>query len=147
MVGFSLVTPFFVRKPRVPEAALALWAGLIRTATGIIQGAMGPIWGYVADRYGRKLLVLRIMFGLGAGGMIPSMNALIASTISRSSIGEAYGFTMTASALGRATGPVVGGWIASMLGYWPPFLVVDGVLLLVSLAQRRWLPRSRANAS
>jgi DHA1 family multidrug resistance protein-like MFS transporter len=147
MVGSSLVTPFFVQELRVPEAALALWAKLIGTAAGIIQGAMGPIWGYVADRYGRELLVLRTMFGSGVGGMIPSMDALIASTSSRSSIGETYGFTMTASALGWATGPVVGGWTASMLGYRPPFLVVDGVLLLVSLAQRRWLPRSRANAS
>ena len=177
MMSFSMsfVAPIFrlfVEQSVGETATAASKTGLLMAATGIAAAVSAVSVGRISDRLGHRrvliastavaallcfphyraqsvsqLLALRIMFGLGAGGMIPSMNALIASRISRASIGQAYGFTMTASALGWATGPVVGGWIASMLGYRARFLVVGGLLILVSLAQRRWLPRSESDRS
>ncbi len=91
-----------------------------------------------------QLVLLRIAFGLGIGGMIPAMNAMVATTVSRASVGRAYGFTVTASALGWATGPALGGWAASALGYRLPFVIAGGLLVLVSMGQQRWLTSKRS---
>ena len=89
-------------------------------------------------------MFLRILFGLAAGGMVPAMNALVANTVPRTNIGQAYGFTTTASALGWATGPAIGGLAASVVGYRWPFVIMGGLLVLATLAQKRWI---RAEAS
>ena len=66
IMGFSFVMPFmpfFVRELGVTEKMVPVWAGLTGTGAGIAMSIMGPIWGFVADRHGRKLMVQRAMFG------------------------------------------------------------------------------------
>lgn len=171
MMNFSMsfvapIFPLFVEEVVGQTAGAATETGILIAATGVAAAVSSVSIGRISDRLGHRrvligcttiaallcfphypaqslsqLLVLRILFGLGAGGMVPAMNALIANTIPRANIGQAYGFTTTASALGFATGPAVGGWIASMVGYRVPFLIVGGLVILVTFAQRRWLPR------
>lgn len=93
-----------------------------------------------AARSVRQLLVLRAIFGLGAGGMIPAMNAMVATIVPRGSLGRAYGLTTTAAAIGWATGPVLGGWAASALGLRMPFVIMGGLLFALALAQH-WAAR------
>jgi DHA1 family multidrug resistance protein-like MFS transporter len=163
------IFPLFVEQIVGTPQKAATETGVLLAVTGIAAAIASAMVGRVSDRVGHRrvligcttiaalfllphypaqsltqLLFLRILFGLGAGGMIPAMNAMIANIIPRTNIGQAYGFTTTASALGMAIGPAVGGWIASLVGYRPPFLIVGGLLSLVSLAQRRWLPRGHA---
>ena len=69
MLGFSFVMPFLsfyikhlpVPVPEGPEADK--WAGIIIMAGGLPMVVCGPIWGLLADRYGRKPMVLRAMLG------------------------------------------------------------------------------------
>ena len=48
------------------------------------------------------------LYGLAAGGIIPTMNALVGRLIPPSSYGKAYGLTSSMTALGMAAGPFVG---------------------------------------
>ena len=67
IVGFSFVMPFmpfYIRELGVTDPKLvAVWAGLLGSGSGITMALAGPVWGWVADRYGRKLMVQRAMFG------------------------------------------------------------------------------------
>lgn len=85
-----------------------------------------------AARNVAQLLVIRAVFGLGAGGMVPAINAMVASFVPRNRLGQAYGITTTASALGWSVGPMLGGWAASALGLRVPFLIMGGMLLVMA---------------
>src|SRR5579884_2844160 len=65
--GFSFAFPFLpvylgqlgVQDPR----QLAFWSGLAGGASGFTMAAMSPIWGWLADRRGRKPMLVRAMIG------------------------------------------------------------------------------------
>src|SRR5215510_13691055 len=67
IVGFSLALPFlplYVQTLGVPDPAeAAVWAGAMSSAGGLTMAVMAPLWGSLADRYGRKPMVTRSMFG------------------------------------------------------------------------------------
>ena len=39
------------------------WSGIIISAAAISMGLMGPVWGALSDKHGRKMMVMRAMFG------------------------------------------------------------------------------------
>lgn len=163
------IFPLFVEEIVGTPQEAAGETGLLLAVTGIAGAVSAVMVGRLSDRVGHKrmlvtctalaallsaphffansigqLVILRILFGLAAGGMVPSMNAIVASVVPRANIGQAYGFTTTASALGFATGPALGGVAASAFGYRWPFIAMTGLLVLVTLAQKRWIAeRSR----
>ena len=166
----SLVMPIFplyVEDIMGEPGAAASETGLILAVTGITAAFSSIAVGRLSDQFGHKrmliactalsglmclpqaaaqsvgqLLMLRAVFGLGAGGMFPAMNAMVAGIVPRRSLGQAYGLTTTFSAIGWATGPALGGWVASQLGYRIPFVIV-GVLLLALIAAQHYGIRER----
>lgn len=122
-------------------ATTVLWSGAIIGITPLISGVSAPFWGMMADRFGRRLMLQRSLFGfaicLGAlglatepwhllairtcegifGGFMTSAVALISteSTTERLSIG--IGRLHAARVLGMAAGPLPGGLIAEYAGY------------------------------
>ncbi|MFB3881978.1 MAG: MFS transporter [Armatimonadota bacterium] len=158
------IFPLFVEQivGGAQEAASA--TGLLLGVTGIASAVSAVLVGRLSDRVGHRamlvtctaltgilvtphfwaqtmgqLVALRIAFGFAAGGMMPAMNAIVANVVPRSNIGQAYGFTATASALGFAVGPTIGGLAAAAVGYRWPFIVMGALMLVVALAQRRWI--------
>jgi len=156
------IFPLFVEEIVKSPQRAASQTGLLLAVTGIASAFAAIVAGRLSDRAGHKvtlvtctvltgllcfphysartvaqLLVLRVLFGLAAGGMLPSMNALVANTVPRSSVGQAYGFTTTASAIGWAMGPALGGWAASAFGYRLPFLIMGSSLLIVAAVAQR----------
>ena len=67
IVGFSFTSPFiplYLRDLGVTDTRDVIWwAGVMNTGSAIIMALSAPLWGAVADRYGRKPMVLRAMFG------------------------------------------------------------------------------------
>src|SRR5262249_14016168 len=61
--GFTLVMPFlplFIRQLGVSEVgAIALWTGFSLGVTPALNALVSPFWGRLADRYGRKIMVVR----------------------------------------------------------------------------------------
>ncbi len=67
-ISFNIVSPlmplFLPDLGVTSPAAVNLWAGVLAAATSAIAVFAAPIWGGLADRYGRKLMVLRSTFGI-----------------------------------------------------------------------------------
>jgi len=176
IIGFSLRTPFlpfFVAElgARNLETQV-LWAGAINAGGAAVMAITAPLWGALADRYGRKLMVLRAMvagsltIGLmalatspwqlfvlrlvegGFTGTVTASTTLAASTVPRERLGFGLGLMQMAVFSGSAVGPLIGGVLADQIGYRATF-VLAGSLLLVSallvafLVEERFEPPSR----
>lgn len=176
IIGFSLRTPFlpfFVAElgARNLETQV-LWAGAINAGGAAVMAFTAPLWGALADRYGRKLMVLRAMvagsltIGLmalatspwqlfvlrlvegGFTGTVTASTTLAASTVPRERLGFGLGLMQMAVFSGSAVGPLIGGVLADQIGYRATF-VLAGSLLLVSallvafLVEERFEPPPR----
>nr|WP_246220840.1 MFS transporter [Phytoactinopolyspora mesophila] len=111
-------------------------------ATLLAATASGPIWGKLADRMSKKLLVqlslsvffagtilaglspttgaligFRVIQGLGAGGLIALANIVIATVIGARSRGRYLGYLAAVGASATVAGPPLGGLIIDV-----PFL-------------------------
>lgn len=119
---------------------LALWTGLCNAALGIGRAAMSPVWGVLADRIGRKPMLIRANLSSGAtialmfvaqkpihvffiylffgavGGTVPVATALAAKETPRPKVGLAVGVVQSASALGQSLGPFAGSLAAIGVG-------------------------------
>ena len=66
-IGFSSIFPFFPLYVKQLGSStglsLELLAGLVFSSQAFTMMIASPIWGALADRYGRKLMVERAMFG------------------------------------------------------------------------------------
>src|SRR5262249_15390703 len=66
-LGFALCWPFLplmVRTLGVREH-LETWIGNMMLTFYIVSCISGPLWGGIADYYGRKIMVLRATIGMG----------------------------------------------------------------------------------
>ena len=161
VTGFTFVLPFlplYIRSLGVEsEPDVARWAGIIGAAAGASMTVSAPIWGGLADRYGRKIMVLRAMF-CGAGilalmgfargvgdllilrllqgaltGTITASVALVSSVTPTERSGYALGMMQAAVFGGASVGPLLGGAIADRLGFRAAFLIAACVLLVGGL--------------
>ena len=157
LMGFSSsapLWPYYIQELGVSGDAVARWTGIIISAPALTMAIMGPIWGMLSDRHGRKLMVMRAMFGgsvlLGLMGLsgtvehlfvlrllqgaltgtVAAATTLVASTTPRERLGETLGKLQLAIFLGQSVGPVTGGFVADMLGYRPVFWMTAVYLLL-----------------
>ncbi|MGC9319217.1 MAG: MFS transporter [Armatimonadota bacterium] len=158
IIGFSFVMPFipfYVRELGVSgEAQVAIWSGLVITAAGLMQAIFAPIWGHLADRYGRKIMVERAMFGGAVAmtlmgmvanvhqlfvlrmiqgaltGTVVASTTLVASISPQRRMGYSLGMMQVAVLMGVTIGPWVGGLAADAYGYRVPFYAAGVFLLL-----------------
>src|SRR6202043_606000 len=62
----SPIMPLFLPVLGVESAgAVALWAGVLCGATSFVAAFASPLWGRLADRHGRKLMLLRSSIAVG----------------------------------------------------------------------------------
>ena len=176
--GFSFAFPFlpvYLRQLGVHNPSeLAVWTGVTGGASGAALAIMSPIWGALADRYGRRAMLLRAMIGgavtvglmgfargpfdllvlrllQGAtAGTVAAATALVASGTPRPRVGWALGVLSSAVAVGSAFGPLVGGLAASILGVRAIFWS-GGILLALAtipvIAVVREVPVGRSEAA
>jgi DHA1 family multidrug resistance protein-like MFS transporter len=161
MVGMNLIVPFlpfYIRHLGVTsDQELARWSGLIFAAPFITSFIATPVWGTLADRYGRKLMVVRAIFGLGIAQLLIGMSgdvyqllafrllqglisgyiaaalALVSITTPTEKIGYALGLLQTATAGGTVLGPAVGGILADTISYREIFTITAGLCFLGGL--------------
>jgi DHA1 family multidrug resistance protein-like MFS transporter len=125
-----------------------LWSGAITGSTSFVAAFASPVWGRVADRYGRKISLLRSSFAIAVftGLMGLSMNvweffgaravmgafagfssaaiALVASQVPERRLGYALGWLASGQLVGSLIGPVIGGVTADLTGsYRAPFFL------------------------
>ena len=72
--SFSLVMPFiplYIEELGAPASQVPLLSGLAISITALAAAIVAPIWGNLADRKGRRLMMIR-----AAAGMTVTMGAL-----------------------------------------------------------------------
>jgi DHA1 family multidrug resistance protein-like MFS transporter len=150
------ILPLFIEAVGNLTVRVASTTGLLFAISGLAAAVSAACIGYLSDRKGYKkvlivhliltgvlwifhalansisqLMVIRFSYGLAAGGILPTMNALVGILMPRDVYGKAYGLTSSMTCLGMTLGPLAGGIMASYTGYRWPFVFVSVVLLLV----------------
>jgi MFS transporter, DHA1 family, multidrug resistance protein len=151
MVGMNLVVPFlpfFIRDLGVTDnKQLAMWSGIAFSGVFVTSFFFTPFWGWLGDRFGRKRMVVRAIFGLAVSqiliglsqdvyqvvlfrliqgaisGFIASALALVSTNTPKERIGYALGLLQSSSAAGMVIGPFIGGLLADLMGYREIFFV------------------------
>ena len=135
--------------------ALSMWSGLTFSVAFLVSAIVSPMWGSLADRKGRKLMLLRASLGMAiaillqafatnvwqlfflravmglTSGYIPNAMALVASQVPRERSGWALSTLSTAQISGVIGGPLLGGFLADHVGLRAVF-IITAVLLVVS---------------
>ncbi|KRM62771.1 multidrug resistance efflux pump [Paucilactobacillus vaccinostercus DSM 20634] len=158
-MAFSEIMPFMSlyvdTLGQFTKGQLNLYAGLIFSVTYLVSAIVSPIWGKMADRYGRKPMILRASLGMaliiGAMGLVTNIwelfilrfiqgvfsgyvsnaNALIATETPKEKSGMALGTLMAGLTGGNLLGPLLGGFLASTFSYRITFIITGILLLLV----------------
>ncbi|MBF8807787.1 MAG: multidrug efflux MFS transporter [Enterococcus lacertideformus] len=158
--SFSLVMPFipvYVEQLGTPSNQVELFSGLAISVTAFASAIVAPIWGNLADRKGRKLMMIRAAAGMTItmgslafvpnaywllvmrflngilSGYIPNATAMIASQAPKEKSGWALGTLSTGTIAGSLIGPSMGGALAQWFGMENVFLITGTLLLLTTL--------------
>ncbi|MFZ7125449.1 MAG: MFS transporter [Desulfobacterales bacterium] len=178
-VGFSSIFPFLPLYVKSLGSSTALstelLSGLVFSGQALTMMIASPIWGALADRWGRKIMVERAMFGgaivLGMmafvrsaeelvvlravqgliTGTIGAANALVAASVPRERTGYAMGLMQVGMGCGVGLGPIIGGAVADAFGYRAAFYVTGGLLVLAGIiihlgVEERFVPDTIAES-
>jgi DHA1 family multidrug resistance protein-like MFS transporter len=157
-VGFQFFSPFlplYVIELGVTDPTrVALWSGVLTAVTPAVAGLLGPLWGRLADRVGRKLMMIRSLAGfviiVAAMGLVTSVTqllilrllqgviagfsvfamALASVSCPKEKVPVAIGRVQGAQLLSVAVGPAAGGYVASHFGLRYAFFVTAGMCAL-----------------
>ena len=161
-VGFQFFSPFlplYVRELGVTDPAkIALWSGLLAAVTPAVSGVLSPVFGRLADRFGRKMMLIRSLAGftiiIAVMGLVTSVQQLFVARVlqglvagftpmaiavasvsaPRDKVAVAIGRVQAAQLLSTAVGPAVGGIVASRLGIRPAFYVTATMCAIALIA-------------
>jgi MFS family permease len=161
-VAMTLLLPFlplYLEQLGVQgHAALAQWSGLAFAATFLSAGLVAPLWGRMADRYGRKLMLIRASLGMAitmaligvvdtawqlvglrllaglVGGYASGSTVLVATQTPKERTGWALGMLSSGFMAGNLLGPLVGGSLPPLIGIRATFFLAGGVIFIAFLA-------------
>src|SRR5215813_3648041 len=156
-MSFSMLTPIMplflpaLGVTRPPD--IDLWSGILNGSTSLVAAFASPLWGRLADRRGRKLMLLRSSFAIGIftalmgaalnvwqffafralmgafAGFSASAIALVASQVPEDRLGYSLGWLSTGQLVGSLVGPIIGGILADLTGsYRIPFYCTSATI-------------------
>jgi DHA1 family multidrug resistance protein-like MFS transporter len=166
-MGFSIIFPFLPLYLKeigsTTGLGIEVLSGLVYSMTAVTMTIASPFWGTVADRYGRKMMVVRagcggavviLLMGFVRNaeqlvflraiqglitGVIAASSALVAAVIPREKTGYAMGLLQLGLWCGVSTGPLVGGILSDLIGFRATFVVTSIVLFLSGLSVWIWV--------
>lgn len=137
------------------SSEVALLAGITFSATGVGSLLFARTWGKLGDSIGYEkvlsalliiafifivpqafvtelwqLIVLRFLFGIASGGLIPITTALIRREAPIDVQGELMGYNTSFRFLGNIIGPMFGGFISGYIGISSVFFVTGALFLI-----------------
>lgn len=162
IIGFQAMQPFlpyYIQEFEVGDLGQALvWSGRMGTAAGLAMAISSPLWGSLADRYGRKPMVVRSMIGGGLSvllmayvtsveqllvtrvlqgalaGTVTACLTLVSTSTPRQHLGFALGLMQGAFMLGASVGPLLGGPLIEAFGYKTCFLWAGVAVILAGIS-------------
>jgi MFS family permease len=161
VASMTLILPFlplYVAELGVrSQTAILEWSGMAFGATFLAAGLAAPLWGKFADRYGRKLILMRASLGMAivistlglaqniyqlvllrflaglVGGYSSGSVILVATQTPKSHSGWALGTLSTGVLTGNLVGPLIGGVLPEIIGIRRTFFLAGGVIFLAFL--------------
>ena len=162
IVAMTLLLPFlplYVEQLGVEgHAAIVQWSGVTFGATFFSAALVAPLWGRLADLYGRKLMLIRASLGMAVcmsmigmaqniwqlfalrllagllGGYASGSTILVATQTPQTRTGWALGVLSTGLMAGSLAGPLIGGALPPLIGIRATFFLAGGVIFLAFLA-------------
>ncbi|MDG6762413.1 MFS transporter [Lactiplantibacillus plantarum] len=160
-MAFSEIMPFlslFVSQlGDFTKAQITFYSGLAFAADYAISAISAPLWGIIADKKGRKIMLLRASLGMAVAmglmgfvtnvwqlvalralqgvfaGFISNAQALVASQTPRKYSGQALSTLITGAVSGQLFGPVIGGLLAQLFSIRNTFFITAGLLMVAFL--------------
>jgi len=155
-LGFNMAWPFLplmVRGLGV-ERNLETWVGNMMLMFYVVSFVINPIWGGIADHYGRKIMVLRATLGMGFcmvvlaltltplwfavlimfigvfnGATAAGLTLLVANTPPKR-LGRTLSLAQTGTLVGQTMGPAAGAVLAIVIEREQSFFFIGGGMLL-----------------
>jgi MFS family permease len=171
IIAMTLLLPFlplYVAQLGVTShAAIAQWSGIAYGATFFAAALVAPVWGRLADRYGRKVMLVRASFGMAiamsligmvdnvwelvavrlfaglAGGYASGSTILVATQTPKGRSGWALGVLSSGIMAGNLVGPLLGGWLPPHIGIRGTFWMAGGLIFLTFLATTFFLKEEK----
>lgn len=150
--------PLYLQELGVTDPSeVSLWAGIIFAANFLTAFLFSPLWSRLADRYGRKMMILRSGFGMALiigltgfaqgplsllclrllngviSGFIPASIGLVATNTPKEKAGYALGFLQAGAVSGGICGPLIGGIMAQAFGYRMIFFLTGLCIFIAAL--------------
>lgn len=159
--SYTMLIPFlpvYLLELGVPETEISLWSGAVFSVSFLVAAIMAPIWGRMADRNGKKRMVLRAGYSLAAcyiigaivtspiqllgmrilqgfaNGFLPASLAIVASSVPKEKLGFSLGCMQTGLLIGGIVGPLFGGMLSHYLGMRNSFFAAAFALFFATLA-------------
>jgi MFS family permease len=161
IAGLTVIVPhlllYLQELGGVDATALQWWSGLCLLAPFCTQFLSAPLWGRLGDRWSRKWMVVRALFGLSltfgcmalvqapwqfflcrllqgiCGGITEANIAFAITQTDPKKSGRILGRLNGATAAGSLIGPVAGSLLATFLGYKALFTMMAGLLILCTI--------------
>ncbi len=152
----------------VGHAAIVQWSGVVFGVTFLGAAIMAPIWGRVADLYGRKIILMRACLSMAIciasiglaqniwqlfalriatgllGGYASGAVVLVATQTPKSHTGWALGTLSTGVMAGTLLGPLIGGTLPDLIGVRETFFFAGGAIFAAFLATTFLIREDRA---
>lgn len=161
IMGFAFCLPFgpfYIQTLGVTDPVqLKLWVGLFAAATPLALAISSPVWGILADRYGRRLMMLRaytaaavvvVLMGMVRSvealvllrfvqglmtGTVTAAQTMVAVHTPQNRSGMALGLLSSALFSGALIGASAGGFFADAFGYRNSFFAASGCFVIAFL--------------
>jgi DHA1 family multidrug resistance protein-like MFS transporter len=156
--GFGFMLPFLPYYIQVlgieDPVQLRVWVGLLTSGPALTMGLTAPMWGLLADRFGKKMMMIRsfaagtlVVFCMGLApnaetvlvlrllqgmltGTITAAAALVASSVPKEKLSSSLGFLSSSTFIGVSLGPFFGGIISELLGFRSSFFIGAAILTI-----------------
>ena len=161
LVSLSMLLPFlplYVQQLGVTsQADVVQWSAVAFGATFFGTAITAPLWGRLADRYGRKPMLVRAAIGMAIvmsliglardvtdlvalrliagliGGYASASIVMIGSRVPREREGWALGVLSTGDLSGNLIGPLVGGFLPELVGVRGTFFVGGAMIAVAAM--------------
>lgn len=172
--SYSISIPFmsiFLSDDLGVTSHLEAWSGFAFGISFLASALISPFWGSLADKYGRKPMLIRSGFSLAAlylinyfvhdpyvflvvrvlqgllAGFVPSSIALVATNTPEEKTGWALSVMSTSGAAGSIIGPLIGGVISYYYGNRSAFLFSSAIVLLSALIATLFVKERKVDRS
>lgn len=163
--------PLFLYDLGVDKSSVNLWAGIVHSSAFLVGAVMAPLWGMLADKFGKRKMVIRaglslaIIYALIAfvqtpwqlvgvrmmhgfvGGFVPASMSIVAMIAPKEKLGWSLGMMQAGTMTGGILGPLFGGLLAEAFGMRRSFIAAAIIIFAAALAVIFWVKEDKGGES